>query len=262
VDDVAMPFPNTPREIYEHHTLQEVISQIKFPTILQVAAESPVEFQNAVRQAYPLYREERTPNLPKEVADIIADFPVGGLAQQPEHKFLTEDEKRLIALTKEFVALSEKDYQTWNEFRAEILFVEGIFRGVYNPSFYSRLGLRYVNVINKSDLGLGDQSWDNLLNDKLIGNLADEDVGLDIVKTRTQTTLTLPDVAGGKIVLRHGLSTSDLQTYTIDSDFYTEEKCQPEDAYDILDRLNRWGGNLLRWAIKPTLRDYLGPTVV
>lgn len=257
-----MPFPITAREIYERHTLEQVITQLRYPTILQVVAESPAQFQNAVRHYYPLYEEQRTSNLPKEVSDIFAQFPMGGLPQQPEHKFLTEDGRRLISLTKDFIAVSEKDYITWNAFRAEITYVEELFRGIYQPAFYSRVGLRYSNVISKSELNLENNTWNDLLNERLIGNLADQHIGNEVSATRAQTTLTLPDVVGGRVVLRHGLSITDPQIYTIDSDFYTDEKCQPEDAYEVLDRFNKWGGNLLRWAIKPALRDALKPTQV
>ena len=54
----AVPFPDSPREIYQQNTIKEVIAQLRFPTILQVAAEPPALFQNQLRHAYPLYQLE------------------------------------------------------------------------------------------------------------------------------------------------------------------------------------------------------------
>lgn len=258
-----MPFPITAREIYDNNTLEEVILQLRFPTILQVGNKSPVDFQNSVRSYYPLYEERKTGvDLPKELTDMLAGFPITGLTQQTEHQFLTEDRARFIALTQDFIAISEKDYKTWNVFRAELTLIEQIFREEYSPAFYSRVGLRYRNVITKAKLGLEESPWRDLLNPSLLGNLAEEVLTGEVIGTRTQTTITLPDQPGGRVVLRHGLSRSDDQTYEIDTDFYLAEKCQPEEAYAILDGFNKWGGNLIRWAIKPALREAMGPNPI
>jgi uncharacterized protein (TIGR04255 family) len=65
--------------------------------------------------------------------------------------------------------------------------------------------------------------------------------------------------------IQHGLTRTpdgDKQVYVIDSDFYTAEKTELDDAFQKLDIFNRWGGRLFRWAISDTLRDALGPTKV
>ena len=44
------------RVIYQKNPLVEVILQIKFPTILSINAKDPVDFQDAIRQEYPIYQ--------------------------------------------------------------------------------------------------------------------------------------------------------------------------------------------------------------
>ena len=57
-----MPFPTSDREVYENNPLNEVICQIRYPAILRVAAETPSDFQEAIRDKYPMY-EEKIPSL-------------------------------------------------------------------------------------------------------------------------------------------------------------------------------------------------------
>ena len=44
------------RVIYKKNPLIEVILQIKFPTILSINSKEPAEFQEAIRQMYPIYQ--------------------------------------------------------------------------------------------------------------------------------------------------------------------------------------------------------------
>lgn len=259
-----MPFPPSAREIYAKNPLHEVICQLRFPTILQIVAESPAQFQNTIRDRYPLYREENsTAGLPKDVADILASVPVPKGLTQPDHKFLTEGETRLVSLTQEFIALSEKEYQRWESFREEMKLAEKAFREIYRPSYYSRIGLRYRDVLEKAELGLNDRSWAELLNPFFIGELGVDVLAGEVQEIRTQSLVTIPGIDKGLVRIHHGLAKrpgDNAQVYLIDADFYTDKRSQLEDAFPILDSFNNWGGRLFRWAITDTLRDALGPT--
>ena len=258
-----MPFPSSEREVYQRNPLQEVICQLRFPTILQVTVEKPAQFQNAIRDRYPLYAEENATGLPKEVVDILAGLPVPKVVQQPVYKFLTKDETRFIALSQDSIAVSEKEYQRWEHFREEIKSAASAFQTIYNPAFYTRIGLRYQDVLDRDELGLHDRQWAELLNPSFIGELGDPALIDEVDDIRTISLVRLPEVHKGFVRIVHGLAKTDdtkKQVYVIDIDFYTEERSELGDAFQILNIFNRWGGKLFRWAISQTLRDALGPT--
>src|SRR5713101_6044071 len=99
-----MPFPHSEREIYGRNPLEEVVCQLRFPAILEIAAEQPAKFQNKVRRQYPLFEIDRpgiSPDIPwpKEIAEFIGKLPVAQSAGDATYKFLTEDSNRFISLT-------------------------------------------------------------------------------------------------------------------------------------------------------------------
>ena len=50
---------------YRKSALREVIFQVKFPSILRIDTEVPAEFQEMVRQKYPMYNDRRNETIVK-----------------------------------------------------------------------------------------------------------------------------------------------------------------------------------------------------
>ncbi|WJI52911.1 TIGR04255 family protein [Mesorhizobium sp. C089B] len=64
-------FPNSERVIYARSPLVQVICQIRFPKILRIEASPPADFQDQVRDLYPIVEQQLPPgmqDLPPEVA--------------------------------------------------------------------------------------------------------------------------------------------------------------------------------------------------
>jgi uncharacterized protein (TIGR04255 family) len=262
-----MPFPESPREVYRRNPLKEVLCQLRFPTVLQITSESPADFQNAVRKRYPLYGED-TPStgLPKEISEILAALSIPKQIHEPVHKFSTEDELRFISLNQEFLAMTETQYTEWACFRKELKSAEEALSDIYAPAFYTRIGLRYQDVIDKNELSLEKYEWRDLLNESFLGELGTPILSDHIDQIRTETLIRLQSVPGGIVKIRHGLAKSsetDQDLYLIDQDFFVETKRSTSDeAFSTLDEFNRLGGRLFRWAIKRKLRVALEPDIL
>ena len=56
-----MPFPESERVVFRRNTLAEVICQLRFPPILEIAAKDPAAFQEQIRAEYPLYQRNQGP---------------------------------------------------------------------------------------------------------------------------------------------------------------------------------------------------------
>ena len=169
-----MLFSSSPREIYRVNPLDQVICQIRYPSILSITATSPAQFQDAIRSNYPLYEEQKNSILlpagtPKEITDLLAKTPLSSIAQPPEHHFLAESRAKQISLAQSFIAVTEHQYGRWEGFREEIIRAECVLRETYAPAFYNRVGLRYIDVIVRSKLGLSDTPWSQLFNSTFIG---------------------------------------------------------------------------------------------
>lgn len=262
-----MLFPESERVVYKINPLSEVICQFRFPTILRIRERQLADFQDKIRGIYPVYKErepsiEITPQLPKELAAIIENinFPLPpGLVT---HRFYTKDSKRFITLSDEFMALAETKYERWESFREEIIKAENALKEVYKPSFYSRVGLRYKDIISRNHLGLTKTEWHELLKPHIIAELGDKNISDAVFKIRTQAVININDIPEGQITLNHGLTKptgSDEECYMIDADFSIERKEGIDEPFEILDRFHGLAGQLFQWAITKKLHIAMGP---
>ncbi len=264
-----MPFPPATRVVYNENPLVEVICQLRFPTLLEIPAADPAAFQTAIRAEYPEYeRQDGGPGLPAgqfppEVAAIVDKFgiPAGG----PTYKFMTEDRLRAITLTKEWMAITDRNYERWERFNQAVQLATGALEQVYKPSFYSRVGLRYRNVIDRQQLGLEGLGWEELLSSELLSAmLASAELRPAVRRVETLALIRIDEVPGGFLTLRHGLvngsQDGEVEKYSVDADFYTEDREATNDVPATVTRFNGLAGRLFRWAITETLHNALQPT--
>jgi uncharacterized protein (TIGR04255 family) len=263
-----MLFPESERVLYKKNPLVEVICQFRFPTILRIREGQLADFQDRIRRDYPVYSEQEPsievpPQAPKEFAAIIEQFGIPpGLVI---HRFYTKDSRRFVSLRDEFMALAEKKYKRWESFREEVVKSESALKEVYNPAFYSRIGLRYRDIISRRDLDLTNIGWQDLLKPQFIAELGDKDISDAIAGIRTRTIIKITEIPDGQITLIHGLikpPERDEECYVIDADFSVERKEGVSEPFEILDRFNRLAGRLFRWAITAKLHSAMGPGTI
>jgi uncharacterized protein (TIGR04255 family) len=257
-----MPFPESPRIVFERNPLAQVICQLRFPTILKVAAQEPAEFQESIRQEYPSYRKDQGPGtaIPEELNKLLSSFGMSAPQLSVAHTFQSADERKVTGLTPDFVAVTDNHYQDWNEFSADIDRAKAAVERVYQPSYYTRVGLRYVNVIDREKLGVSDVPWPQLIQPQLLGMLGTTEIGDEVMQIKTDTLIEIPEVDDAYLRLKHGLETKDeRELYRFDADFFVAERRGPADVQPILGRFNVITGNFFRWAITAALRQALRP---
>lgn len=263
-------FPESERVLYKKNPLVEVICQFRFPTILRIREGHLADFQDVIRKGYPDYSEQAPsfgvpPQVPKELAAVIEQINMPMPPGLISHRFSTKDSKRLISLRDGFMALAETKYERWESFKREIVKVESALKRVYKPAFYSRVGLRYRDVISRRSLGLTKIEWQDLLEPYIIAELGNKEVSGAISRIQTQAIIKIPEIPDGQIVLTHGLITkngSDEECYLIDADFSVERKEGINESFEILDKFHWLAGRLFRWAITKRLHNAMGPRAI
>jgi uncharacterized protein (TIGR04255 family) len=259
-----MAFPETPRVIYERNPLVEVICQLRFPPILRIDSDPPAAFQDTIRDQYPNFREVQpsVPDLPKEIVKIMGkDFPmrIGNVV----YEFISSDEQWKISLARDFIALTAYKYERWEQFRNNLSMPLQALVNIYSPAFYTRIGLRYRDVIQRSNLGLVDKKWSELLMPHIAGELSSPNIAENVLHQKHDILIRLQEQENNGLVhLQHGLGEegeSGEKIYIIDSDFYSEKKTEKENAIQILDYFNKQAARLFRWCISNSLHDAMGP---
>lgn len=232
------------RVIYEKNPLIEVIIQYRFPKILALNANDPIDFQNRIRDEYPIY--QLTLENQQEIAFAFNQnntaAPVPSIIQkQPvrNHTFISSDGAYKINLTNEFISISTLSYHRWEEMLSHLKTPLSAFEEIYNPPFYERIGLRYIDAFSRIELELNDTSWNELINPIWLGAFActDEDrvinSGLDVEYFLDQRT------ARAKIHTGLGtINNNPERVYIVDGDFMKIEMIKLDDGYSVLEYLH------------------------
>jgi len=263
-----MPFPQAERVIYDNAPLITVISQLRFPTILEIDKNIPDAFQNKIRQEYPILEEQRDipNNISKELLSILPQNKQRELirATGSNYAFLTRDRKWKVNLTSKFVALSTLDYSRWEEFKERLDDIVDALVEVYRPAFFSRIGLRYQNIIEREKIGLEGVPWSELLKAHIAGALAVPEVARNVFSVDGQLDIILGNGISMVRVLYGSLTNDETgnECYLLDNDFYTELETEVADVGDKLAYFNEKSRNLFRWSIEDRLHEALGPQSV
>jgi uncharacterized protein (TIGR04255 family) len=257
-----MPFPDASRVLYERNPIDEVICQLRFPSVLKLEVEPPAAFQDLVRQRFPIYQSKATlriSGLPPQLADLVAkELPVAG--HQTAHEFRSRDENWKLSLTRDFLALTCRQYEQWESFKEALEPALAALVSVYAPSFLTRIGLRYRDVFRRSRLGLAGHPWKELLQPWIAGAFVSVPES-DIEHTANELVVRLPE-HGSQVRVQHGILTpegADEQCYLLDADFFVDQQTEINHAIQRLDYLNYQARLLLRWCIQPRLHDAMGP---
>ncbi len=258
-----MQLPDPERVIYARNPLVEVISQLRFPPILKIANKDPVEFQDAIRDDYPLLEIVNT-TLLIESENRSASEP-----QKIEvtYQFSSADLKWQISLNKGFLSIGTREYKRYEDFKERFQRIISVVEDIYKPAFYSRVGLRYQDLIIRSSLGLSDQKWADLIPEHIAPELHIPEIVEDIIASTK--TLTM-NSGSGQVAFRHGLVEARdprenfiEHAYLIDADFFTEERtARGNHVWEKLDEYNRSARKLFRWGISDILHAAMQPTPV
>ena len=251
---------------YARSPLVEVICQLRFPTILSIGANEPAAFQEAVRKDFPRYaaRQEQVPPKVVKKGNATALEP-----QKPitNYHFVSEDGRWKLNLTQNFIALSTLSYQRWEDFAARLDQPLAQFIQIYQPAFFERLGLRYVNAISRQRLGLEDQLWDDLIRDHYVGILGQPDVEETEI-TKCFLDVETPLVGGYRMKLHAGPGligggkTDKEVKFILDSDFSASGQLTADSVPAKLEDMHRFALCLFRGAITDELHQAMGPTLL
>lgn len=167
-----------------------------------------------------------------------------------------------LHLSPESIPLSTTAYNRWEEFWEAMSNSLAALVEFYQPKFFSRLGLRYVDAVERSRLGLGGRRWSELLRPEILGELSLPQFEDSLEEAQRVIRLKFGD-GSGSILLRHGLGHVQGNSevcYMIDFDFYTDQKTELAHAETILHGYNRRAGRAFRWCITDDLHRALEPT--
>ncbi|MDE0064108.1 MAG: TIGR04255 family protein [Gammaproteobacteria bacterium] len=127
----SVPLPATP--------LSGVLVQIRFPEVLSIAKVDYIaEFQELIRSRYPLSNQDR---------NLVLQMGPDGAKQTtyPNWRFMDADGGWRVSLTTNFLALETRAYAGRQDFIDRTAAVSKALQATVDPSFMTRVGIRYVD---------------------------------------------------------------------------------------------------------------------
>lgn len=249
------------RVIYDNNPLFSVACQLTFPSVLSIESKLPDVFQDRIRHQYPEFKENRGLPLAFGFPNVIDNPPirVGNVTYQ---FVANEGEGRTwtISLAHNSLALGTTHYERWEQFLDHLEGPLAALNEIYQPAYFTRIGLRYQNAIVRSKLGLSNSRWNELLNPNIVTvfNITENDN--DIEASTSQSIVSLGEGKKVQVILGLGMDNAGRETvYVVDNDFYIEQRVEVSDAKTKLAALNRQSGPVFRWCISDTLHDAMGP---
>ena len=250
---------------YEKCPLIEVTYQLNFPTILSIEAEMPVKYQNAIRKNFPQYRTqteqegEITVNINgEEVNPIFRQRPIKKI-----HHFISEDGQWRITLAKNQLAISTLQYEQWEDMKEKFKTPLQAFADIYDQSYFDRIGLRYIDAIDREKLNLKDTEWRDLIKPHLLGCLGWQSEEPFKIKTSTLNTEIIMEDVSVKISSGLGMINKEDkltdEAFILDCDYFKVGKVELSEIDSIVTKLHQKSTTFFRNSITKKLHEAMEP---
>ena len=260
-------FSNKKRCHYRSAPVAEVICQFRFPEILAVTANDPVQFQEAIRAEFPGFlRKQELPM--QKITGAAGALTVQKPQPVTNFQFSSADGIWRVNLTNQFISLSCTRYTCWEEFARHLDQPLAAFIQIYKPAYFERVGLRYVNFISRKALNLEGVPFRELIAPCYLGPLAEEDVN-EAASSRCTVDAEIALRGGCRVKLhagpglvKRGQQQDKEVKFIFDQDLFLPGQLQLNLAVGALHTLHHQADSIFRGAITERLHEAMQPQVL
>lgn len=257
-------FSKEPRCRYRKNQLAEVICQLRFPEILAISANPPVDFQEAIRSQYPQFQRRQEPAAPR-IVGAPGNLTLQNQPPAINYQFASPDNVWRVNLTGKFISLTCTSYVSWEDFAAHLDKPLAAFIQIYKPAYFERVGLRYLNFISRRDLDLEDTPFSRLIVPAYLGILSDPEIPESAAtrcsvdaETGIRGGCRVKLHAGPGMVKRNGVNDREVK-FIFDQDLFMPGQLAVNYAAGALQTLHSQADAIFRGAITDTLHDAMIP---
>lgn len=260
-------FSSEPRCHYRASQLGDVICQLRFPEILTIGANLPVDFQEAIRDEFPQFQRRMDIPAPK-ITGAPGHFSLENQPGIVNYQFASADNIWRINLTSKFISLTCAKYTCWEDFARKLDKPLVALIQTYKPAYFERVGLRYLNLFSREQLGLTGIPFSQLIAPCYLGLLDAETVAegsvarctLDVdMAVRGGCRLKLH--AGPGRVKRNGQEDKEVK-FIFDQDLFMPGQIPINYSAGALQTLHTQAYSIFRGAITQTLHDAMEPETI
>lgn len=257
-------FSTKPHCQYAKNQLADVICQLRFPEILTINANLPVEFQEAIREQFPKFSTNLETPAPR-ISGTPGNLQIENQPSTKNYQFSSLDGNWRVNLTSTFISLSCSRYENWESFAKNLDIPLAAFIKIYKPACFERIGLRYLNFISRQELDLEDIPFNRLFAEPYLGLLGDDDIAEQSVQRNgVDAEISLPGGCNVKLhagpghVKRNGQQDKEIK-FIFDQDLYMAGNVPVHYSAGALQTLHSHAFPIFRGAITDTLHNAMSP---
>lgn len=241
--DRGLDVPSVTGDGFVRNLIRTAVCEVRFPTLLQVDEVVP-DFQRKIRRVFPHY--ERS-------ADISVD--PAGVTRSSAHIFRSKTRTDAISLRQSSLVYETSEYPGFAQFVKAVESTLDAAIPLLDTDFMTRLGLRYINVLDFNALGISFANLDTWVNPKLVGPVAAIELGaIDHAAHEVRGRFE-----SGTFLLRYGLiqkpETRHLG-FVLDLDF-SVEGLPVDEAVATIRSMHRREFDLFVWCLGPAAIRWL-----
>ncbi len=242
--DSLVAIHSTNVDKYKRNFLRQAVCELRFPTLMELGeSRPPAAFVKALRKEYP-YIE-----LTNEVT-----VGIGGAGSNYAHIFRSTKRTWSVSLKQSALSVETNAYSDYDHMRERVLRVVEAASKVIDSDFFTRIGLRYINVIDS-----GADPVHGWVNPELVGPILSRSFA-GIQEYAGKLQLVAND---GGCLLQHGIvlkqkhATGEIgPEYLLDIDSFRNEILL-SDTGVALDAMHAQVFDVFDWAIGPKAREHL-----
>jgi len=226
---------------YERNFIRTAVCELKFPIILEWEDHPPVSVQKELRKEYPYHKKVQSididPQHQKSQANIALNL-------QSKNKNWT------VSIRPDAIALETRLYKNFEEFHDKLKKIVAVVDKKIDADFFTRVGLRYINVIHFADDEFGE-----LLNPDLVAPILKNIYGS--VKEFYQHVNGNTEY--GLYNFRHGIKPNEKseREYFLDFDYF-KEGVEIGDALELVKNFHEYNFKFFHWTLGKKAFDQLG----
>ena len=255
---MAWRFDRPEHCVFSQNPLVATVVELRYHPILKIGITQGVpEFQDQVRNEFPEYSEVKN-----QVVRLMPPSPSVEMREENQFRFTKEGVTTTLTLSDSAISLENRKHQSHLSTLRDMQTATSALANVFSPIRPTRLGMRYINVIDRSLIGHSlnqEVNWNQLINAEFLKMPRDL---ADLSDTAYWMEVDSPMPSSGNMTLRYGIqrdAAKAIGPFRFDIDRYHDGPFDINATCDLLREFALDIHALFMMMAGPKLLQWMGP---
>lgn len=234
MEDKVINLPDFTKTTFNRNFIKTAVCEIRFPILLELENTPPKAFQKTFRRKYPNFAVRTSINL-----------QVGDQKKENFYVFSSLDKVWTISIKSSSISIETNKYTSFTEFLDRFTELLPEANKFIDSPIYTRVGLRFIDVIPKNLTDIDGWIKKELLNP--FSQIGEPTMFWSAVKGKSEH---------GNFTFQYGVQETNQSEVILDFDFFVEN-IEVKQVTETLKKLHQDSLKLFHWSIEEKSFSYL-----